>query len=115
MTNLRDIGCNDCKKVSSGDCGKHGPITMTIGETVNPAQGKIDDLLDLMIHRLPTGGFLVPSGIAPFASSPPIGARSLADTRGWIGWWFETKQAAVSYIDCLIESRKGSPLRIKYL
>jgi hypothetical protein len=28
---MRDPGCPDCVKITSGDCGKHGPVTWPAG------------------------------------------------------------------------------------
>jgi hypothetical protein len=32
---LRDIGCRECQLVSSGDCGRHGPVTFHMGAILN--------------------------------------------------------------------------------
>jgi hypothetical protein len=33
---LRQIDCRDCERVTSGDCGKHGPLVTLVGEFIPP-------------------------------------------------------------------------------
>ena len=134
---IRDLGCDECRRLSSGDCGKHGPISMTIGEVCKiskrtnngaapeilvlpgcPFRAKsygvcqqtrryISALLDLLIRKWPTGGFLVSRGIGSYRIVPPPGAESIADELGWIGWWFREREDAIAYIHSLLEERKN--------
>jgi len=82
--NVRMIGCRDCEAVTSGDCGKHGPMFYSMsagnGHTISdngPAERALSASLSVKDE--------------PALDLEPIKAREAAATKGpWkIGWTAE--------------------------
>jgi hypothetical protein len=49
---MRVLGCWDCKQVSSGDCGKHGPLVVGALESSSPAPSTLRERLTHLEARL---------------------------------------------------------------
>jgi hypothetical protein len=59
---MRDPGCEDCRQVTSGDCGKHGPVTWSGGTSTTypaPSVYRVNDWVRFYVNGRPVIGVVL--------------------------------------------------------